>query len=65
MNAEIMSLCNSLVYNNKLKCGSDAVATRRLKLSRPIASSTPAWVQACIDPESPVIFLDTDQLQGN
>ena len=32
MNADIMLLSNKLIYSNRLKCGSEAVAARSLKL---------------------------------
>ena len=32
MNSDIMLLSNKLIYSNRLKCGSDAVASQRLKL---------------------------------
>lgn len=64
MNEEIMSLCNCLVYDNKLKCGNEAVAKRRLTLARPIAPEAPCWLKSCINPTAPVVFLDTDGLTG-
>ena len=33
MNADIMLLSNRLIYNDRLKCGSEEVARRCLKLS--------------------------------
>ena len=33
MNEDIMTISNRLVYNNKLRCGSELVAQRGLKLS--------------------------------
>ena len=33
MNADIMLLSNRLIYNDRLKCGSEEVANRCLKLS--------------------------------
>ncbi len=86
MNQEIMSLSSALVYNNRLRCGSPEVASRKLILSYApqahshahaatpppeyttfFGSSIPsqkmeAWVAAAINPELPVVFLDTDEV---
>lgn len=32
MNADIMSLSNTLIYNNRLKCGSESIANQTLEL---------------------------------
>mmetsp|Transcript_6497 Transcript_6497/g.8514 ORF Transcript_6497/g.8514 Transcript_6497/m.8514 type:complete len:193 (+) Transcript_6497:5-583(+) len=69
MNEEIMLLCNTLVYNNKLKCGNESVANRRLALSKFPAAMPPCkngieadWLRLTVDPNKPVIFLDTDRI---
>ena len=61
-----MAVANSLVYNSRLQCGSEEVATARLSLPlRP--SSTGAeprdWLERIIAPEFPVLFLDTDNCE--
>ena len=64
-----MSLSNSLVYNEGLQCGSDAVAGGRLHLPFfPFSSHPPLdvlagkddWMDRVLDPRLPVLFLDTD-----
>eukprot|EP00741_Cyanophora_paradoxa_P005211 tig00000852_g5051.t1 len=64
MAADIMLLSNSLVYSNRLRCGSDDVATATLKvpwLDQVIRESQmPAWLTAALNPCNRVLFLDTD-----
>jgi hypothetical protein len=60
----IMSLCNSLVYEERLQCGSDEVATRCLHLPfYPSQHSRvePDWLDRVLHPQAPVLFLDTDE----
>lgn len=57
MNADIMSISNNLVYNNRLEVGSDLVANRRLIAPAPAGShdcmsdcgSRPCWIDQLID----------------
>ena len=74
MNAEIMSLANTLVYGGKLKCGSGAVASRRLDMPRwdkfcqhsnsPSSSPSDTWLHQSLAPGSPpLVFLNTDMHQ--
>ena len=75
MNREIMSLANCLVYEEKLKCGSETVASRKLKipeavLNKPNIMPLPMlrkevvkdghWLKDILRPDKPVIFVDTD-----
>lgn len=62
---EIMSLSNTLIYNNRLVCGSEEVACGRLSL--PLRPSPPlsggcdqSWMERAVDPDRPVVFLNTD-----
>ena len=62
---EIMSLSNTLIYNNRLVCGSEEVACGRLSL--PLRPSPPlsggcdqSWMERAVDPSQPVVFLNTD-----
>ena len=60
-----MAVCNALVYNGRLQCGSDEIAERYLQLPfhpAPTPASQPnsAWMDAILCPELPVLFLDTD-----
>ncbi|XP_078659491.1 DNA replication ATP-dependent helicase/nuclease DNA2-like [Branchiostoma floridae x Branchiostoma belcheri] len=70
MNSDIMELSNTLMYDGKLRCGSDKVAAARLDLPAwsqleaamlglGVASS---WIQEALRPEAPVRFLDTDKV---
>ena len=63
-----MSLSNTLIYNNRLVCGSEEVACGRLSL--PHLSPLPLpplsgghdqrWMERAVDPGRPVVFLNTD-----
>ncbi len=44
MCADIMSLCNALIYGNRLRCGSREVATAQLTLSTPLLKHAPQWL---------------------
>ncbi|XP_078576312.1 DNA replication ATP-dependent helicase/nuclease DNA2-like isoform X2 [Branchiostoma floridae x Branchiostoma japonicum] len=70
MNSDIMDLSNTLMYDGKLRCGSDKVATARLDLPAwtqleevmsglGVASS---WIREALRPDAPVRFLDTDKV---
>ena len=65
-----MSLSNTLIYNNRLVCGSEEVASGRLSLPlRPPPLAPPTapvradvgWLERAVDPDSPVVFLNTDR----
>uniref|UniRef100_A0A673GAX9 DNA replication ATP-dependent helicase/nuclease n=1 Tax=Sinocyclocheilus rhinocerous TaxID=307959 RepID=A0A673GAX9_9TELE len=72
MNSAIMSLSNVLMYEGRLECGSERTASAVLQLPgraqvekeldlfvcQPQYS---AWVQAVLEPNSPVCFLDTSE----
>ncbi|XP_069756973.1 DNA replication ATP-dependent helicase/nuclease DNA2 isoform X2 [Narcine bancroftii] len=66
MNRSIMSLSNTLMYEGKLVCGSEQVATAMLKLSNlsELATHTlyPSWLKVALDPNNPVCFLNTEQV---
>jgi len=48
MCADIMSLCNALIYGNRLRCGSHEVATAQLTLCTPLLKHAPQWLhQVC------------------
>uniref|UniRef100_A0A671QYG6 DNA replication ATP-dependent helicase/nuclease n=1 Tax=Sinocyclocheilus anshuiensis TaxID=1608454 RepID=A0A671QYG6_9TELE len=73
MNSAIMSLSNVLMYEGRLECGSERMASAVLQLPgraqvekeldlfvcQPQYS---AWVQAALEPNSPVCFLDTSEV---
>ncbi|XXQ39405.1 DNA replication ATP-dependent helicase/nuclease [Plasmodiophora brassicae] len=67
MNEAILSLSNSLIYSNALVCGTDKVASARLHLPAPkrlprvtVPGATFDWLGRALDPERPVLFLNTD-----
>lgn len=67
MNADIMHLANKLIYNDRLKCGNDVVASQVLDLARPngltaCGSPKACWLEQVLDPQRKVVFLDTDDL---
>ncbi|XP_052242582.1 DNA replication ATP-dependent helicase/nuclease DNA2-like [Dreissena polymorpha] len=71
MNREMMKLSNSLVYEGRLQCGSEAVATQALTIPHPhmacqvIAGS--AWMRQVLDVQltSSVVFLNTEKLSAS
>ena len=75
MNADILTVCNTLFYDQQMSCASDAVATAKLHLPRLDHFSAwcigltghppPAdrWLLEAINPDRAVVFLDTDGLQ--
>eukprot|EP01033_Poteriospumella_lacustris_P019664 gene19664-14277_t len=72
MHADIMSLCNRLVYAHVMQCGSTAVAQARLPYTAardPVATITAAaaasWIRECIRPDRAVVLLNTDGFGSN
>ncbi|KAG8914710.1 Tripartite DNA replication factor [Tulasnella sp. 417] len=75
MSEEIMFLSNSLVYNNRLRCGSEAVATQalvipkreplqKLHLDSSCGGGKDCWIESVLDPSRKSIFLDTDAMSA-
>ena len=72
MNEDIMLLSNRLIYEGRLKCGSEMVAKQSLNLpqSKPCqeifnhASCEACWIQDLLSPTVKAVFVDTDQLPG-
>lgn len=69
MNADIMTLSNALIYEERLRCGSDAVANQALVLPHPQscdalggACDESCWVQDLMREERKAVFVDTDSL---
>ncbi|XP_034727332.1 DNA replication ATP-dependent helicase/nuclease DNA2 isoform X2 [Etheostoma cragini] len=71
MNRQIMSLSNSLMYEGRLECGSERIATALLTLpflvsvqselssySKTHPQHDLAWIQSTLLPSNPVCFLD-------
>lgn len=63
---DIMKLSNVLIYNNMLKCGSEAVANQTLKIPNPegykdiVAGDKDFWMKWVLNEQNRVIFLDHD-----
>jgi len=65
MNEDICLLSNMIAYKGLLKCGNDKIRTQKLEL---LISNNPdlinpadqPWITQAINPDQPVIFLDTD-----
>ena len=54
-----------IAYNGLLKCGNDQVRCQRLKLQHDspcLSSQDGIWLKGAIDPDQPVVFLDTDSM---
>ncbi|CAX40981.1 DNA replication ATP-dependent helicase, putative [Candida dubliniensis CD36] len=69
MNNDIMNVCNTLIYNNKLKCGSEKVAQQSLKIPNSevlnsfLTEDVPSdsqWIHKVFDEKNKVLFLDYD-----
>lgn len=69
MNKDIMLLSNTLVYENRLSCGTLDVADAVLVLPngqdisqyiRPLPQVDLSWLYASVDPSNSVVFLNTD-----
>uniref|UniRef100_T1IXE8 DNA replication ATP-dependent helicase/nuclease n=1 Tax=Strigamia maritima TaxID=126957 RepID=T1IXE8_STRMM len=58
MNKTIMSLANELVYNGRLKCGSDEIARSTIKLNN-LTSKSKLFSTLL---EDSVVFIDTDRI---
>lgn len=74
MNEDIMQLSNKLIYSNRLRCGSEAVANRSLVLPNRtfidnlresgncLCSDGACWLKHLLDEKCKAIFVDTDQV---
>ncbi|XP_042487898.1 DNA replication ATP-dependent helicase/nuclease JHS1 isoform X4 [Macadamia integrifolia] len=60
MNAGIMELSNALIYGNRLRCGSPEIANAKLQFL--YAKPSISWLKEVLDPNKPVIFINTDML---
>ena len=57
-----MNVANHLIYNNQLECGSEEVARGHLCLPLfPSFHISEGWMEKVLNPQLPVLFLDTDQ----
>ncbi|XP_078421971.1 DNA replication ATP-dependent helicase/nuclease DNA2 isoform X2 [Cetorhinus maximus] len=66
MNSTIMSLSNKLIYEGKLVCGSEQIATATLQLPKwselVVLSLQDTWLQEALEPNKPVCFLNTEKV---
>ena len=66
MNESICQVSNDIAYKGALLCGNDEVRNRRLDLKHFPAidldekSRKLAWLHQAIDPDFPVVFINTD-----
>ena len=67
MHKDICQLSNDIVYQGKLKCANESVATRKLTLQgfpenlvSPVNEGPFDWLRKTIDPSTAVAFVDTD-----
>jgi DNA replication ATP-dependent helicase Dna2 len=65
MNEEIAQLSNDIVYGGALRCANESVRSQRLALPGFPKSFTLEWLNAAIDPQRPVVFIDTDLADGS
>ncbi|KAI9482549.1 AAA domain-containing protein [Zychaea mexicana] len=75
MNKDIMTISNTLIYDNKLKCASKSVAQRQLDLPHfqqaldsihggASCTKQSCWIEQILDPSRKVVFLDTDKMSA-
>ena len=73
MNSSVMRIANAMIYRDRLKCGTAAVASSNLNLAKfelwqsgqDGAAPRPApWLVRAVDPTQPVAFLDTARVPG-
>ncbi|XP_072414096.1 DNA replication ATP-dependent helicase/nuclease DNA2 isoform X2 [Chiloscyllium punctatum] len=66
MNSTIMSLSNKLIYEGKLVCGSEQLASATLQLPKwyelHVLGLKDTWIQDALEPLKPVCFLDTEKV---
>ncbi|XP_063289917.1 DNA replication ATP-dependent helicase/nuclease DNA2 [Pelobates fuscus] len=71
MNRKIMELSNHLVYEGRLECASERVATATIQLPHLSSlklelefkeSQLTTWVKDVLEPSNPVCFLNTDKI---
>lgn len=63
MNSEIMGVCNTLIYDNKLTCGNGDVSERKLVLDDTTPYIT-EWLKEVLHPDRGVVFVNTDIISG-
>lgn len=65
MCSDIMSLSNELIYNGRLRCGSEVIANQMLKMpsfdTLPISGT---FIQDILKPERKVVFVNEDDISS-
>jgi DNA replication ATP-dependent helicase Dna2 len=72
MHEDICQLSNDIIYGGSLRCGNDEVRRRKLDLpgfpenmGNQGITPTGQWLVDVVDPNHPVIFMDTDKLRSS
>jgi superfamily I DNA and/or RNA helicase len=70
MNKDICRLSSEAVYGGRLKCGNNEVGSQLLAvpsfpscLPQAVSRAVYSWLKVVIDPQKPVIFVDTDNIK--
>jgi len=61
MCAGVMKLSNALIYGNRLRYGSSAVADAQLQVAG-VSNLNILWLREALDPKKSVLFINTDIL---
>jgi superfamily I DNA and/or RNA helicase len=70
MNADIMTVCNTLIYEHQLQCGSQVVANgclcyrNSLEMIESLSTLHKSWLYRCLEPQNSVVFVNTDTIRG-
>jgi DNA replication ATP-dependent helicase Dna2 len=69
MNEAICKISSESIYGGQLRCGNDKVRSQLLNLPAfpsslptPTAERSIAWLHSVVDPEQPIVFVDTDNI---
>jgi DNA replication ATP-dependent helicase Dna2 len=71
MNEDIMTLSNTLIYHNRLRCGTPQIAHSTLELSpeqlprfigESLSQEKHDWIREILKPTRRVVFLNTDEI---
>ncbi|PIL27261.1 hypothetical protein GSI_10406 [Ganoderma sinense ZZ0214-1] len=75
MNSDIMLLSNKLIYSNRLKCGSDAVASQSLRLpsqkfleflhTKSTCRNAHCWMAQLMSESCNAVFVNTDNVPAH
>eukprot|EP00047_Mylnosiga_fluctuans_P000645 m.197990 g.197990 ORF g.197990 m.197990 type:complete len:746 (+) comp10088_c0_seq51:4962-7199(+) len=70
MNADVMRLCNALIYGYRMRCANAFVSEARLAMPyEDVVRETYSlphqrWVHTAVSPSNSVLFFDTDEVPG-